>query len=814
MELDTNELYVHYSTDGGANYLSASMTNVGGDVYSADIPGQILGTTVCYYISAKDTANSPNTGFDPFGAPAINYTFDVVNALPLLLVDASDNVGFINPYIATLDSIGQTYDLGDEASSLDGYNTVIWVERGGAPDHTDDYGEQDNITAFLNAGGNLYINGEDIGYQFRNNVTATLWYNTYLHAAYDDDDSGATLANGVSGDPITDGMSGLPITSSWPELMHIPVADPDADVMFTYVDGAPGTPAAIRADTGTYKTVYIAYRYFESGDAQANKDDLMQKILYWLNPAGAVPIITHTPLGDTHSTSDYTVTAEITDDSLATTTLYWCTDGTSFDHVVPMVVGVGDNYSANIDGQAWGTTVSYYIRATDGDSNVVTDPSDAPVSAHAFLVDEDTEAPVIVHTPRPDSVGSNPYPIVATVTDNIELDATQVFVHYNMNGGAVYTPIPMTNTGGDEYSASIPGQPIGTTIYYYISAKDTSVAHNMGVHPAGAPATNHSFDIVTKLPLLVVDAADIGTIGNYTTALDNLGISYSLGSSVSHILSEYQNVIWIEDDDPPDAEERANLTAFMDGGGNLYINGEDLGDDLGTVGVGESPGFYADYLHADHIDSSAVNEFIDGVPGDPITDGMNDLELNWNWANVIAPYDATASSIFTFDGSADVAGIKADTGTYKVVYISGQYFEHYWEPQAGKDLLMERILTWLNPDLLVPTIIHTPLVDTEDTSNPYPVVANITDNDLDTKIMYWSTDGVSYTPVTMSLISGDDYTADIPAQISGTTAYYYIEATNTAGFDATHPDGAPAVNHTFYVGVDADPPIIEHTPLT
>ncbi len=44
---------LYYSTDG-TNYTSVTMTSTGGDVYTANIPGQVPGTTVYYYIEATD----------------------------------------------------------------------------------------------------------------------------------------------------------------------------------------------------------------------------------------------------------------------------------------------------------------------------------------------------------------------------------------------------------------------------------------------------------------------------------------------------------------------------------------------------------------------------------------------------------------------------------------------------------------------------------------------------------------------------------------------------------------------------------------
>jgi agmatine/peptidylarginine deiminase len=73
-------------------------------------------------------------------------------------------------------------------------------------------------------------------------------------------------------------------------------------------------------------------------------------------------------------------------------------------------------------------------------------------------------------------------------------DSVRVF--YRVNGGP-YIPIPMTFTGNKIYSASIPGQPVGSEIAYYIHAADQSGRSEN--HPfIGAPDP-HVFYVETQL---------------------------------------------------------------------------------------------------------------------------------------------------------------------------------------------------------------------------------------------------------------------------------------------------------------------------
>ncbi|MCK4717422.1 MAG: hypothetical protein KAT70_02040, partial [Thermoplasmata archaeon] len=362
----------------------------------------------------------------------------------------------------------------------------------------------------------------------------------------------------------------------------------------------------------------------------------------------------------------------------------------------------------------------------------------------------------------------------------MELDTNQIFVHYNIDGGPDYASIPMTDIGGNEFSAYIPGQKVvGTTVYYYISATDTSSVPNTGYHPLWAPITTNQFTIVEILPLLVVDA--LGNITNYTATLDSIGLPYDVASTEeTYDMCSYANVIWVQGSGGPDQYARPNITTFLSNGGNLYINGQDIGSGAEIVGWLD---WYNSTLHAHYIATDSGGTRVTGVPGDPITDGMVDYDIpsgSGLWPEEIAPYDGAASSIFTYDIGAKVGAIKVDTAVYKVVYIGFRYFEGTEDGQDNRDHLMMRILSWLDPSLQKPEITHTPLPSTESTSD-YTATATIIDNNLVSQILYWSTDGVSFTPEAMANIGGDEYSANIPGQSWGTTVYYYIKVTDGDG---------------------------------
>ena len=94
-----------------------------------------------------------------------------------------------------------------------------------------------------------------------------------------------------------------------------------------------------------------------------------------------------------------------------------------------------------------------------------------------------------------------PYMVEAYITDNIATDFAIIF--YNVNGGAFATA-SMSDMGDGIYSGAIPGQPVGSTVGYYIMAFDPD--GNEGFSPEGAPDELYFFDVVSHLPPMFVEA--------------------------------------------------------------------------------------------------------------------------------------------------------------------------------------------------------------------------------------------------------------------------------------------------------------------
>jgi len=249
---------------------------------------------------------------------------------------------------------------------------------------------------------------------------------------------------------------------------------------------------------------------------------------------------------------------------------------------------------------------------------------------------------------------------------------------------------------------------------------------------AGPYSVSDTFHVlIGRKPVLLVDDDDGASFDTFfVSALNSLGILYdvwrydSSGSPSDSVLGSYQAVVWTTGDDfgsignPSTLTlvDQANLKAYLEGGGKLFLSSQDLLFD-------NNPNdFIINYLHvAGHNDDQGINS-VAGVSGDTISNGMS-ISLSYPFSNLsdyIVPASG-AAGIFYRTGKAyassreRVLGLpgfqqedsgKTDycalrypaTGTagYQVVFFA---FSFEAVPQSGANpnnakTVMQRIMNW------------------------------------------------------------------------------------------------------------------------
>jgi subtilisin family serine protease len=404
----------------------------------------------------------------------------------ILLVDDDDGSNNVESYYTeALDSLGLSYEiweyqkLGAPVGVLNKFSTVVWSCEWAFPSL--DSLDRAIIQEYLDQGGNLFLSGQDIGWDLCDDTgdgnefmssdgASKLFYQQYLHADYLNDASAYSQLTGMSGDPIGDGLEFAffqPGRSSDDQYPSEIAPINGAVSIFDYPNSRSG---AVRF-AGDYRTVYFSFGGYEAVTSEAVRMEIMPRVLNWLNDLQVV----HQPLQDTEDTQhDYPVLVSAIAGSspIASLKLLWESDGSLPYKSVDMVSQGGGNYSAAIPAQPGGQ-ISYtiYARLENGYS--------APLKYYHFKVGQDDKPPALEPILAPNATMSKGnIPVGVRATDDSGIDSAAVYVHYHSSRIAGNSLL-MSANGADNYEASMSGPfAYGDSVFYTFSASDQSLAHN------------------------------------------------------------------------------------------------------------------------------------------------------------------------------------------------------------------------------------------------------------------------------------------------------------------------------------------------
>ena len=250
---------------------------------------------VCVQVTVPDGASSlatdvfhltvqPDATTDTSGAQTVDGTTVAVTH-PVLLVDGDGNNPDVQSYYTSaLSAAGVSYDVFDLSTTqlpdgyLSGYSSVYWFTGGSYPGPLMPYEKQ--LTNYLDAGGRLFVSGEDLLDQ---GAGTTAFVQNYLHIAWDgsenQNDKATATFNGVSGSAIGDGFGSVTktpvagICTCEDEITPISPALPQfTDDGSHSLDSQPHPDALAVTDTSgtthnTYKVVFLAFPFEEFGSA-------------------------------------------------------------------------------------------------------------------------------------------------------------------------------------------------------------------------------------------------------------------------------------------------------------------------------------------------------------------------------------------------------------------------------------------------------------------------------------------------------------------------------------------------------------------
>lgn len=217
-------------------------------------------------------------------------------------------------------------------------------------------------------------------------------------------------------------------------------------------------------------------------------------------------------------------------------------------------------------------------------------------------------------------------------------------------------------------------------------------------------SSNFRVVTTTGVPGLVIDASGEGYGDLVTNGLEQefeypYGIVSREALTPSVDLTNFTLISWSSGNAYPVlTEDNVDaLISFLDNGGLLLINGQNIGEDIFDAS-GQSQfaqSFYNNYLHSNYLSQWAQSFSFNGLPGDPISDQLS-FQLNSVYEkdpDEFIPFDANVTSLFKVGVSSRYNSIRADDGVNRVVYL-GFGLEQI-NDQAIKDSIVARSVRWL-----------------------------------------------------------------------------------------------------------------------
>ena len=277
--------------------------------HSLQLPGLLSDTTYYFEVESADGAGNITT------SSVLNFT--TLAAASILFVDDDQGVTLDQYFTAALDANSLGYDTWNVAtkgqtpttSDLLAYEVVIWntgfnYTATGAGLAT---AEQNAIAGFLDAGGRVFLSGQDILY---NSVSSTFQQNYLKLASFTNDTQRSShTERGTTDNPITGGLT-LSIASPTSDSLWVDTVNPAAGASGLLTTGTntgsgPYTGVNYRGDyaAGGFGIVFTTAP-FEAITGASNRAAVMNNVIAYLTevPAPTIGISVSSPAPSNRTT--------------------------------------------------------------------------------------------------------------------------------------------------------------------------------------------------------------------------------------------------------------------------------------------------------------------------------------------------------------------------------------------------------------------------------------------------------------------------------------------------------------------------------
>jgi len=344
-----------------------------------------------------------------------------------------------------------------------------------------------------------------------------------------------------------------------------------------------------------------------------------------------------------------------------------------------------------------------------------------------------------ITTTSPDLISSNITPAeFTTLLSNVGVldDTYEISIDFNGPSGwtGEFTTVNGTFAFGDVDSVQVAvGE--STTINVTVNPNgfngsgETSVVFASKNDPGVTGSVTLRNVTNTGVPGLILDASGEGYANLLSGSMDQefdypYGIVNKEALTPSVDLTNFTFIAWSTGNAYPvfTEDEVDALIPFLDNGGRLLINGQNIGEDIfGASGQSQfAQSFYNDYLHASYVSDVGLTFFLKGINGDPISDQQNFSLINLypRSPDQFIPNDGFATSLFTFSTYSQYNSIRADDGVDRVVYL-GFGLEQVAD-DLTRDTIATRSIRWLMDGIVLNNPKEDMIATTFNLSQNYP----------------------------------------------------------------------------------------------
>jgi endonuclease I len=448
---------LHWGISSGSLSNTITLTNSSGNTYTTNtsIPAQDDETTIYFEIEATDDEPETNTtseqSYNIDDNPTFNIFYEDFETVTV------NQVVDINGWTDYKDAGTKSWEGREHNSNkyaqMSAYNTS----------------EASNITWLMTPEIDLSVISE-----------ATL---TFISKdAYND------------GDPIelfiTTNYSGNPTTTTWTKLNAIFATGTTSGYADNFTESG-----SVDLTSHCENTIYLGYKYIGGDPSLTTTMQIDDILITGKNSASGnnLPTISDIVINPENPTATENVSISATiidpDGSILSADLKWGTSSGSYPNTISMT-NSGNDYSGEIPMQSYGAKVYFIIDASDNEAeNKQTSEYEYIVNDFPVISDVDFNPTIPVSTENTS--------VSATITDS---DGTISMgnIKWGTSTGSYPNTVSMSNSG-DDYSAEIPMQTNGTTIYFIIQARDNEAGNKQ--------SSEHSYTV------------------NYLPAISNISLS-------------------------------------------------------------------------------------------------------------------------------------------------------------------------------------------------------------------------------------------------------------------------------------------------